>query len=129
MCLLIICIIRVVGWCVAYAIAGRVDIDFETEPLATVDGKVSMSKLLSWIKIFYLLNYRSFFITLLDRYRVTCNLHHTVYANSKSTVPGHRTFHYCICTVEYLKSKALGSGLGSYNTVFQNIFLKGQIFA
>ncbi len=43
------------GWCVAYAIAGRVDIDFETEPLATVDGKVSMSKLLSLIKFFYLL--------------------------------------------------------------------------
>ncbi len=43
------------GWCVAYAIAGRVDIDFETEPLSTVDGKVSMSKLLSLIKFFSLL--------------------------------------------------------------------------
>jgi hypothetical protein len=42
------------GWCVAYAIAGRVDIDFETEPLATVDGKVSMIKLLSLIQFFYL---------------------------------------------------------------------------
>ncbi len=48
-------ITRVVGWYVAYAIAGRVDIDFETEPLATVDGKVSMSKFLSLIKFFYLL--------------------------------------------------------------------------